>query len=73
MQVVTGKIISGQVVLDGATLPDGTAVTVFAKEAQTTVHLSPALQAELEAALQEADLEDGAAADEFLERLKQHG
>ncbi len=59
MQVVIGTVIEGKVVLEGASLPEGTTVTVFAKDSEATVRLSPALQAELEDALEEADHEDG--------------
>ncbi len=73
MQVVTGTVIEGKVVLEGASLPEGTAVTVFAKDSETTVRLPPALQAELEEALEEADQEEGISGDEFFRRLRKYG
>ena len=73
MQVVTGTVIAGKVVLEGVSLPDGTVVTIFAKDAETTVRLPPALQAELEAVLEEADREEGISADELLDKLRKYG
>jgi hypothetical protein len=51
MQVATGTIVEGKVVLEGVSLPEGTVVTVFAKDSEATVRLPPVLQAELEEAL----------------------
>jgi hypothetical protein len=59
MQVVTGTVIGGKVVLEGVSLPEGTIVTVFAKDSEATVRLPPVLQAELEESLEEADCEEG--------------
>jgi hypothetical protein len=44
-------------------------VTVFAKDSGETVCLPPALQAELEESLEEADREDGISWDELSSRL----
>ena len=60
-------------VLEGASLPEGTVVTKFAKESEAVVRLPPALQSELEEALEEADLEEGISADELLEKLRKYG
>ena len=73
MQVVTGSVIEGKGVVDGVSLPDGTVVTVFAKDSEASVRLPPALQAELEEALAEADREEGIAGDELRERLRTYG
>lgn len=73
MQVVTGTVIEGKVVLEGVSLPEGTAVTVFAKDSEATVRLPPALQAELEEALEEADREEGISGDELFRKLRKYG
>jgi hypothetical protein len=73
MQVATGTVVEGKVVLEGISLPEGTAVTVFAKDSGTTVRLPPALQAELEEALEEADQEEGISGDEFFNKLRKYG
>ncbi len=73
MQVVTGTVIEGKVVLEGVTLPEGTTVTVFAQDSGATVRLPPALQAELEEALEEADHEEGISGDELFRKLRKYG
>ena len=73
MQVVTGAVVEGKVVLEGASLPAGTVVTIFAKDLEETVRLPSALQAELEEALDEADREEGISGDELLEKLRKYG
>jgi hypothetical protein len=54
MRVANGKVIDGTVVADGIVLPEGTLVTIFAKDAEELVRLPPSLQSELELALYEA-------------------
>src|SRR5258708_14522466 len=73
MQVVTGKVVDGKVVVDGIVLPEGTVVTIFAKDAEAVVHLSPSLQSELEEALDQSDREEGVSAKTLLERLSKYG
>lgn len=53
--------------------PEGTVVTAIAKGPGAIVRLPPALQAELEAALQEADREEGISGDELLDKLRKYG
>ena len=55
MHIVTGTVIDGKVVLDGASLPEGASVTVFARETDEPVRLPGHLQSELEQALGEAN------------------
>jgi len=73
MQVVSGTIVDGKVVAEGHSLPDGTAVTILARGDEASVKLSPGEQAELLVALDEANLEEGVSADEFLARLHRFG
>ena len=73
MQVVTGTVVGGKVVLAGVSLPEGTVVTILAKESEATVRLPPELQAELEDALEEADREEGVSADDLLAKLRKYG
>ena len=72
MQVVTGTVVGGKVILEGASLPDGTVVTILAKDSEAMVRLPPALQAELEEALNEADREEGISGDDLLEKLRKY-
>ena len=73
MQVATGKVVDGKVVVEGIALPEGAIVTVFADDAENIVRLSPSLQAELEEALDEADREEGVSAETLLESLRKYG
>ena len=73
MQVATGKIVDGKVVVEGVALPEGAVVTVFADDAENTVRLSPSLQAELEGAIDEAEQEEGVSAEALLESLRKYG
>ena len=73
MQVATGKVIDGRIVLEGTSLPEGAVVTVFAANVETTIRLSPTESAELESAMNDADFEEGITAEELFERLQKYG
>jgi hypothetical protein len=70
MQLVTGTVIEGKVVLTGVTLPEGAVVTVLAQDFEPSVRLPAHLQAELEQALDEADSEEGITAEEMFAELR---
>ena len=72
-QVATGTVINGKVVLEGVTLPEGALVTVLSSNTEASVRLSPTEEADLMAALDEADREAGTAAEVVLERLRKFG
>jgi hypothetical protein len=74
MTFATGRIVDGKVTLEGLELPEGTVVTVIAREAEgAAVRLSPQEEAELLEALDEADREQGISAEELFTRLKRFG
>lgn len=73
MRVVFGTVVDGKVVVEGVSLPEGTAVAVFAREAASTIKLSPADEAELAEALDEADRNEGISAEELFARLQRYG
>ena len=73
MSIATGTVKDGKVILEGIALPEGAIVTVLADDDRPPVKLSPELEAELQAAIDEADAEDGGAGPEFLESLKRYG
>ena len=72
MRVLTGTVVEGKVVLQGASLPDGATVTVFAEQPGEPVRLPPRVLAELEAAIDEADREEGISGEELFEQLKKY-
>ena len=73
MTVAQGTVQDGKIVLQGVALPEGAAVTVLSDDDRPPVKLSPELEAELNAAIDEADAEVGGAGSEFLESLKRYG
>ena len=72
MQVATGTVIDGKVVVEGVELPEGLVVTVFAKDSEGPVRLLPHLQVELEDALDEADREEGVSPAALFETLRKY-
>ena len=70
MQFATGTVIDGKIVLEGTTLPEGTVVTVLARETDETFELPAELQAELAASIAEADRGEVVPAAELFERLR---
>ncbi len=73
MQVASGTVIDGKVVVEGLSLPEGTAVTILARGDEAVVKLPPQEEADLLAALDEADREEGISAEEFFARLRRFG
>ena len=73
MQLATGTVINGKVVVEGLSLPEGTVVTVLTMDDERSVQLSPADEAELLDALDEADREEGVSAQELFARLQRFG
>jgi len=70
MQLATGIVVKGKVVVEGEPLLDGTVVTILAREADETFEVPPELEAELTASIAEADRGETISADELIERLR---
>ncbi len=70
MQIASGTIVGGKVVVEGLSLPEGTTVTVIARGDEVVVRLPPEQEAELIDALDEADREEGISAEELITRLR---
>lgn len=70
MQIASGTIIGGKVVVEGLSLPEGMVVTVLARGDEAAVRLLPQQEAELLEALDEADREEGISAEELFARLR---
>ena len=73
MSVAIGTVKDGKIVLEGTALPEGAIVTVLVDDDRPAVKLPPDLEAELQAAIDEADAEEGGAGPEFLESLERYG
>lgn len=70
MQLATGIVVNGKVVVDGLDLPEGTTVTILTRDNEPAVKLSSDEEAELLQALDEADAEEGISAEELFVRLQ---
>ncbi|HEX3551707.1 MAG TPA: hypothetical protein VIA62_00585 [Thermoanaerobaculia bacterium] len=70
MQLATGTVVDGKVVVEGESLPEGAAVTILLREADETFEVPPELEAELLESIAEADLGETISADELIERLR---
>lgn len=66
MQLATGTVVDGKVVIEGEPLPEGAVVT----EANETFAVPPELEAELSESIAEADRGETISADEVIERLR---
>lgn len=73
MQVATGTVIDGKIVVQGLVLAEGTVVTVLTPSDEPTVRLPAALENDLLEALDEADREEGGAGPEFFDSLRRFG
>lgn len=70
MRVAVGKVIGGKVVVEGAALAEGAAVTVLVRENDETFEVTPDQEKELLLALAEADRGDVVASEELLKDLR---
>ncbi len=69
MQLTTGTVVGGKIVIEGAPLPDGTVIIILARESDETFVVPAELEAELLESLAEADRGEFIPADELLQRL----
>lgn len=72
MQLITGTVVGGKVIVDGDPLPEGLIVTILARESDETFVVPPELEAELLESIAEADRGETIAADELLIRLRRN-
>lgn len=70
MQLATGTVVGGKIVVEGDPLPEGTVVTILARDADETFTVPPELEGELQEAMAEADRGETISAHELLERLR---
>lgn len=70
MQLATGTVVNGKVVVEGEALPEGAMVTILVREADETFEVPPELEAELLESIAEADRGETISADELIERLR---
>lgn len=73
MQVATGTVVGGKVVVDGVSLVEGSLVAVLSREADEPFTLSTEDEDELVAAMAEIERDEFVSADELLESLRKYG
>ena len=69
MQLATGIVVAGKLVVEGLDLPDGETVIVLTRETEDEVHVSPEEEAELLEAIAQADCGATISAEELFARL----
>jgi hypothetical protein len=71
MQVTTGTVVNGKVVVEGATLPEGAVVAVVSRGVEESFTLSTSQEDELLAAVAEIERGDFVGLEELLASLPQ--
>lgn len=69
MQVATGTVIDGKIVLEGVPLPEGAVVTVVTRGADESFSLTPEQEDELLASMAEIDRGETVSLEELLSSL----
>lgn len=70
MQVATGTVVNGRIVLDGVRLPEGAVVTVLTRGADEGFHLSPQQEDELLEAMAEVERGETVSLQDLLSSLR---
>ena len=70
MKLATGTVVEGKIVLHGDALPEGTLVTVLARENDETFDVPLELEAELDESLAQAARGETIAVADALKRLR---
>ena len=70
MQLATGTVVGGKIVVEGEPLPEGAIVTILAREADETFEVPPELEPELLESLAQTARGETISAAEMLERLR---
>ena len=70
MQIATGNVVGGKVIVEGEPLPEGAVVTILAREADETFEVPPELERELLESIAQADRGETISAAEMLKRLR---
>ncbi len=73
MQVATGTVVNGKIVLEGVSLPEGAVVTVVTRGADESFSLTTAQEDELLAAMAEIEQGELVSLDDLLRSLPKHG
>lgn len=72
MKLATGTVVNGKIVLDGEALPEGTVVTVLAREGDGTFIVPPELEQELDESIAQSLRGETIPASEVIRKLRAH-
>ena len=72
MQVATGTVVNGQIVLEGFELAEGAVVAIVTRGADEIFSLTPAQEDELMAAVADIERGDAVSLDELMRSLPQN-
>lgn len=70
MQLATGTVVEGKIIVEGEPLPEGAVVTILARDADETFEVPPELEAELLESIAEADRGATVSAEDLLKRIR---
>ena len=70
LQLTTGTVVGGKIVVEGDPLPEGAVVTILAREADETFEVPAELEADLLESIAQADRGETISAAELLKRLR---
>jgi len=70
MRITPGRVVSGQIVIEGEPLPDGALVTILSRETDESFELDAASEAELLESIAEADRGELVPAEVVLRKLR---
>ena len=70
MQLTTGTVVGGKIVVKGESLPEGTVVTILSRETDETFVAPAELEAELVESIAQAHRGETLSADQALRRLR---
>jgi hypothetical protein len=73
MQLTTGTVVDGKIVVQGPPLAEGAVVAILSKEPETPYALTAADEDELLAAVAEIDRGEFLSAETLLDSLRKHG
>jgi len=73
MQVTTGTVVDGKVVVEGVSLVEGSVVAVLSRELDEPLALSPEDEEELLTAIAEIERGEFVSAEELLASLRRYG
>ena len=73
MKIATGKVVGGKVVLEGEALPEGSVVTVVARDADETFEVTPEEEQALLAAIAQAERGEVVSWEVLRQQLRRYG